>query len=159
MGLVAAGTVLAVVQAVGVGGRVLWGWLADRFGNGQRIIVLIGLVSAVGALVTTRVDASWPHLALYALFALFGAAALGWTGVMQAEISNASPPGRSGAIVGGVSAPTYAGVIFGPAAFSVAFGAIGSYAGTFAIVALFALCGMACILIAARYRTMAAERK
>jgi MFS family permease len=159
MGLVAAGMVLAVVQAVGVGGRVLWGWLADRFGNGQRIIVLIGLVSAAGALVTTQVDASWPHLALYALFALFGAAALGWTGVMQAEISNASPPGRSGAIVGGVSAPTYAGVIFGPAAFSVAFGAIGSYADTFVIVALLALCGMACILIAARYRALAAERK
>jgi MFS family permease len=155
MGLVAAGTVLALVQAVGVGGRVLWGWLADRFGNGQRIIVLIGLVSAAGALATTTVDTSWSHLALYALFAAFGAAALGWTGVMQAEIANASPPGRSGAIVGGVSAPTYAGVIFGPAAFSVAFGAIGSYTHTFAVVALFALAGMACILVAGRRRSRA----
>lgn len=152
MGLVAAGVVLAVVQAVGVGGRVLWGWLADRFGNGQRIIVLIGIVSAAGAAITTTVDATWPQLAIYALFAAFGAAALGWTGVMQAEISNASPAGQSGAVVGGVSAPTYAGVIFGPAAFSLAFAAIGSYADTFAIVALFALAGMACILIAGRSR-------
>lgn len=155
MGLVAAGTVLATVQAIGVGGRVLWGWLADRTGSGQRIIVLIGAVSAVGALVTTSVDGDWPRLAIYVLFAAFGAAALGWTGVMQAEISNASPPGQSGAIVGGVSAPTYAGVIFGPAAFSVAFSAIGNYADTFAIVALFAICGMACILVAGRNRAAA----
>jgi MFS family permease len=152
MGLVAAGTVLAVVQATGVGGRVLWGWLADRYGNGPRIIVLIGAVSTAGALITTLVDASWPLIALYALFATFGTAALGWTGVMQAAVASASPPGRSGAIIGGVAAPTYAGVIVGPAVFSVAFSAIGSYAHTFAVVALFALAGMACILIATRRR-------
>ncbi|MEK9662800.1 MAG: MFS transporter, partial [Alphaproteobacteria bacterium] len=82
MGLVDAGAVLALVQAVGVGGRVLWGWLADRFGNGRLIIVLIGLVSAVGAGLTTTVDTGWSALALCVLFAAFGAAALGWTGVM-----------------------------------------------------------------------------
>jgi MFS family permease len=155
MGLVAAGTVLATVQAVGVGGRVLWGWLADRTGDTLRIVVLIGAVSTLGALATTAVDGDWPHLAIYVLFAAFGAAALGWTGVVQAAIANASPPGRSGAVVGGVAVPTYAGVIFGPAAFSVAFGAIGSYAATFAVVALFAICGVACILAAMRARTAA----
>ncbi len=158
MGLVAAGTVLALVQAIGVGGRVLWGWLADRFGGGRRIVVLIGLLSAVGALATTMVDASWPRLAIYALFALFGAAALGWTGVIQAEISNAAPQGRSGAVVGGVSVPTYAGVIFGPAAFSVAFGFIGSYTDTFGLVAAFAMAGVACILVAARRRASASAQ-
>jgi MFS family permease len=148
--LIEAGAVLAVVQAAGIVGRVGWGWVADRLGRGLIALLIMGGACVTGALLVMVVSAAWGNAAIYILFALFGVNALGWTGVFQVEAARYALPGKLGTVIGGVTAPTYGGVIVGPAVFSLAFIAIGSYTTTFALVALFAVLGMLSLTLAGR---------
>ncbi len=149
-GLIEAGAVLAVVQAAGVVGRVAWGWVADRLGHGLIVLLLMGAACVTGALLVMAVSEAWGSFAVYILFALFAINALGWTGVFQVEAARYAPPGKLGTVIGGITAPTYGGVIVGPAVFSLAFVSIGSYTTTFALVALFAVLGMLSFALVAR---------
>jgi predicted MFS family arabinose efflux permease len=114
MGLVAAGALLAATQAAGFGGRLVWGALADRLGDGNG--VMLGLAAGMGAaaLVATLVGPGWPMPALYALFLVFGCTAIGWNGVFMAEIVRLAPPGSVGNATAGALVPTFGGVLFGP---------------------------------------------
>ncbi len=96
------------------------------------------------------VSEAWGTFAILVLFALLGINSLGWTGVFQVEAARYAPQGKLGTVIGGVTAPTYGGVIVGPAVFSLAFVAIGSYTTTFALVALFAVLGMLSVALASR---------
>ncbi|MCZ6838265.1 MAG: MFS transporter [Alphaproteobacteria bacterium] len=149
-GLIEAGAVLAIVQAAGVVGRVAWGWIADRLGHGLIVLLIIGGACVTGALLVMAVSETWSTFAILILFTLFGINALGWTGVFQVEAARYAPQGKLGTVIGGVTAPTYGGVIVGPAVFSLAFVAIGSYTTTFALVALFAVLGMLSVALASR---------
>lgn len=149
-GLIEAGAVLALVQAAGVVGRVAWGWIADRLGHGLVVLLIIGGACVTGALLVMAVSETWSTFAILILFTLFGINALGWTGVFQVEAARYAPQGKLGTVIGGVTAPTYGGVIVGPAVFSLAFVAIGSYTTTFALVALFAVLGMLSVALASR---------
>ena len=149
-GLIEAGAVLALVQAAGVFGRVGWGWVADRLGHGIVVLLIMGGACVTGALLVMAVTEAWGTAAIYILFTLFGINALGWTGVSQVEAARYAPPGKLGTVIGGITAPTYGGVIVGPAVFSVAFAAIGSYTTTFALVALFAVLGMLSLALVGR---------
>jgi len=148
--LIEAGAVLAMIQAAGVAGRVAWGWAADRFGRGLIALLIMGGACVTGALLTMAVSEAWGDAAIYVLFALFGFNALGWTGVFQVEAARYAPAGKLGTVIGGISAPTYGGVIVGPAVFSLAFVAVGSYTTTFALVALFAVLGMLSLALVGR---------
>ena len=149
-GLIEAGAVLAVVQAAGVVGRVAWGWVADRIGKGLIVLVIMGAASITGALLVMAVSEAWGTFAIFVLFTLFGVNALGWTGVYQVEAARYAPQGKLGTVIGGITAPTYGGVIMGPAVFSIAFVAVGSYTTTFALVALFAVLGMLSLALVGR---------
>lgn len=149
MGLVAAGALLAATQAAGFSGRLLWGALADRIGDGNA--VMLGLVGGIlaAALVAAQVTPDWPVPALYALFLAFGATAIGWNGVFMAEIARLAPRGEVGTATAGALVPTFAGVLFGPSLFAVAYKLIDSYALTFGGLALVAL-GSGTALLAGR---------
>jgi MFS family permease len=148
--LIEAGAVLAVVQASGVFGRVAWGWVADRLGHGLVVLLIMGGACVTGGLLTMAVSEAWGTFAIYLLFTLFGVNALGWTGVFQVEAARYAPDGKLGSVIGGIIAPTYGGVIFGPAVFSLVFVAVGSYTTTFALVALFAGFGMLSLALVGR---------
>lgn len=152
-GLVEAGAVLAVVQAAGVAGRVAWGWAADRLGRSLIALIIMGGACVGGALLVMAVSQAWSAAAIYILFALFGLNALGWTGVFQVEAARYAAPDKLGAVIGGITAPAYGGVIFGPAVFSLAFAAIGDYTATFGLVALLAGLGMLSLALVGRAAT------
>ncbi len=149
-GLIEAGAVLAVVQAAGVFGRVAWGWVADRLGHGLIVLLIMGGACVTGALLVMVVSGAWSVAAIYVLFTLFAINALGWTGVFQVEAARYAAPGKLGTVIGGITAPTYGGVIVGPAVFSLAFASIGSYTTTFGLVALFAVLGMLSLALVGR---------
>ena len=79
-------------------------------------------------------------IALIALFVVFGFAAVGWNGVYLAEVARIAGT-RAGEATGGSLVITYAGVLIGPALFSLLVQTIGGYAATFAAVAVVALIG------------------
>lgn len=157
--VIEAGGVLAAVQVAGIAGRLFWGWAADRTRRGLSILVLDGVGCVVAAALVVRVDPGWDPVAVVALFMALGFNGLGWTGVFQAETVRHAPAEETGAVVGAMTVPNYAGVIVGPSVFSLLFLLTASYTDTFALVAGFALAGVICLALAARHAQPVIERR
>lgn len=148
--LVSAGIVLSVVQAFAVVARLAFGWLADRRRDGLRVLFWIGVAATLGAIGTTLADPRWPSWCSVVLFVFFGFSAMGWVGVFYGSLANLSPPGMVGTITGGALAVFYVGIIVGPSVVAATYSVVGSYTASFAIIALIAAGGTACIFLARR---------
>lgn len=139
--LVAAGLALSVAQGGGVLGRVLWGWVADRFLGARRTLMLLAALMALCTAATALLQPSAPLPLVLALLAAFGASATGWNGVYLAEVARLAPPGMAGTATGGSLSVTFFGVVLGPALFGAVSGLFGSYsAGYLALAVPTALC-------------------
>ena len=136
--LIAAGAVLAAVQVAGLAGRVIWGWVADRWGIGDELLIAMGIGNVAGALGMIAVTPAWPVWGIYLFFVTFAASAFSWTGIFMTSTVNRAPAVLAGTVTGGIGAPVYAGVIFGTAALSLIAEAMGGVANAFAVVALLA---------------------
>lgn len=127
MGLIIAGFTLAVAQAAGVGGRLLWGYLSDRLLGPVRMLAVLALLIAICAAATPflgKVDS--PALVIVVL-SLFGSSAVGWNGVYLAEVARQAPAGQASVATGGALAMTFLGVVVGPPLFGLIAESIGSY--------------------------------
>ena len=139
--LVRAGFVLALTQAAGVAGRLVAGALADR-GSARRGMGAMGCAMGVCALASSQAQ-TWPAIALLALYALFGASAIGWNGVYLAEVARRAPPGAVGTATSAALFVTFAGVLTGPAIFGVLLQSGLPYGTAFVTVGVPALaCGL-----------------
>ncbi len=144
--LVEAGTIAAVMQAAGMTGRITWSLFADRFGNGLKILVALGVASAMFGLATTAMNATWPAWAMTLVLCAFGASIIGWNGIYMAETARTSGARDVGLATGGVLIFNFAGVILGPAIFGIIAKATGSIAGTFGIFTILPLIGALSLL-------------
>ncbi len=152
--LIEAGFLLSAVHAAGVGGRIAWGWVADRMQSGFVLLSTLGLMSLTAAAITSTLSPQWPLMAVEILFVLFGFSAIGWNGIYLAELARLSPAGQVGTATGGALSVTFSGVLLGPAVFAAAYTWIGSYSGTFALLIVVAAGGAASAALAG----MAARR-
>lgn len=141
LGVVAAGFVLAVAQAAGVGGRVFWGMIADRFGRPAFILGLLGLAMGGFGIAMAASASSLPLPGLWALAACFGGTAVAWNGVYLAELTRLAGVSRAGEIVGASGFFTFGGVAILPFAFTLIVLATGSYALALALVSTPAIAG------------------
>lgn len=153
LGLVVAGSVLSTTHASGAAGRLVWGWLADRFRSGGGVLVANGIFAAASALLVAAIAPHWPLAAVFAASAAFGFCALGWNGVFIAAIARRAPPGTIGLATGGSLFVTYAGVIVTPPAFSAVHDQLGlTYGTAFALLSVVSVLGIGCVLMAWRAR-------
>lgn len=139
MSLVLAGLVMAVSQVASVLGRVLWGMIADRAVAPRTVLGLLGLGMAACAAATLAASPGWPLALLFVFAAAFGATAVGWNGVLLAEVARRAPAGVAGPATGGVLFFTFFGVVVTPPLFNAVLAAAGSYAVAYAVFALPAL--------------------
>jgi MFS family permease len=139
MSLLQAGVMLAVAQAGGVFGRIVWGTVADRWIAPRRMFGLLGLTMAGGAAAAALFSTAWPSAALAAAVALFGAAAIGWNGVLLAQVARLAPPGKVGLATGGTLFFTFFGVVIGPPLFGAIVGTGLGYPAAYLLLALPAL--------------------
>lgn len=149
MGLVAAGFVLAVVQAAGVGGRLFWGYVSDRFTGSARALIGLSAISAVCALITPLLHLIGPGLTAVVVLFIFGSCAIGWNGVYLAEVARQAPPGQTSVATGGALATTFMGVVIGPPLFGAVALLSGSYGTAYATLAIPALL---CLLLLWQHR-------
>jgi nitrate/nitrite transporter NarK len=128
LSLTAAGGALATVQVFGIGGRIMWGTLADR--TGRPILVMACIAASVGlcAIVLGQFTPAWPLLAIHAVSAVFGCAVLGWNGVIFAQVARIAPPGRTAEATGGLVSLTCLGMVFIPIVLAGLIQATGSFA-------------------------------
>jgi len=130
-GLVAAGLALSVTQLGGIGGRVVWGYVADRWLGARRMLLLLASIMALGALSSAFLTTDTPHGVVIAILVGFGASAIGWNGVYLAEVARRAPPGMASMATGGTLAFTFLGVVLGPPMFGALSGLFGTYRAGF----------------------------
>jgi len=136
--LVEAGVMLAVGQAAGVAGRILWAVLADRFGA-PPVLVALGLGAAAAA---AGLALAGPGLAAPAVLGLaigMGAFAVGWTGVMLAEVARVAPAGRVGAATAATGFAMALTLIVSPSLLSALVALTGGYGTGFGLCAAMSL--------------------
>jgi MFS family permease len=142
-GLVAAGLALSVTQLGGIGGRVVWGYVADRWLGARRMLLLLASMMALGALASAFLTTDTPQAVVIAILVGFGASAIGWNGVYLAEVARRAPPGMASMATGGTLAFTFLGVVVGPPMFGALSGLFGTYrAGFLALMVMASISGM-----------------
>jgi MFS family permease len=127
LALAVAGAVMAAAQAAAIGGRILWGWVADRFLATRVLLGLLGLVMAASAAALGLMQPGWPIAGIAAVTIVLGASGLGWNGIYLAEVARLAPAGSAGLVTGGALSVTFLGIVIGPALFSLVVGASDSY--------------------------------
>ncbi len=137
-GLVAAGLALSVTQLGGIGGRVVWGYVADRWLGARRMLLLLASMMALGAFASVFLTTETPHGVVIAILVGFGASAIGWNGVYLAEVARRAPPGMASMATGGTLAFTFLGVVLGPPLFGALSGLFGTYRAGFVGLVLMA---------------------
>jgi predicted MFS family arabinose efflux permease len=146
---VAAGFVLSCAQAAGVGGRILWGAVADRLGRPFLVLGGLGLAMTLAALLLGAFTPAWPEAAIVAVALLLGGTAVAWNGVHLAQLVRLAPAGRGGEVTGGSFFVTFGGVTAAPLGFSLVLGVSGSYALAYAAIASLTLASGIAFLVRA----------
>jgi predicted MFS family arabinose efflux permease len=152
--LVAAGVMLSLVNAAGVGGRVLWGWLADRTGDSLGLLLKIAMVSTACCLAAAFLGPSWPVVTVALFCIVMGAAAVAWNGLFMAEVARWSPAGRVSVATSAAMTWNFAGILIGPALFATVFKVVGSYTVTYGVLAI-----VAAVAVVAFQRCAAAAKR
>lgn len=125
--LVKAGLTLTVALTAGVVGRIMWGWIADRFVEPLKMLGIIGIIMSVSAGATIAFTHSWPYAALLVVSAFFGVSAQGWNGLFLAEVARQAPRGHAGAVTGGTLFFTFFAGMIAPLFFIAVAGAGHNY--------------------------------
>ena len=142
-GLVAAGLALSATQLGGMGGRIAWGYVTDRWLGAQRMLLLLAGLMTVGALACATLTVETPQALVIAILVAFGASAIGWNGVYLAEVARRAPNGMASVATGGTLAFTFSGVVIGPPIFGALSSLFGTYrAGFMGLMAVAMVCGL-----------------
>jgi MFS family permease len=115
----AAGVAFAIMQAASVIGRLLLGWLADRFVSPRQLLGLIGLASGLTSLAMAFVEPSWSYTLFCALAALAGITVSSWNGVQLSEIARASPSHLVREASAGATLIIFLGYVAAPSVFAL----------------------------------------
>jgi MFS family permease len=156
MSLLAAGTVLMVVQIANAAGRMIAGWIADKLGSAARVLAWMGWAMLAVSIGFVWLAPAWPLVLTYIMFAVLGITSGAWAGILLAEVGHLAPPGHVGAVVSGTLVYVNLGKLAGPTVFAATYALTHSYGIAFALIALPALASVWCL--SARPRSTAAAR-
>ncbi|MEX2643928.1 MAG: MFS transporter [Acetobacterales bacterium] len=134
--LTEAGGMFATATIVGMPARVVWGYVASRWMKPRHVLAALGLIMSAASAMTGLYGPDWTNLQILAVAALLTATALGWHGVLLAEIARLAPAGQVGTMTGGVLAFSGAGQAVMPLLFSALLAATGSYSYGFFVSAV-----------------------
>lgn len=157
LALVSAGRYLALAQAAGMLGRVLFGLLSDRVLGGRRRLPLAiaGCGSAACTLVIAGLEPGASPAVLVPLVLAFGFAGIGWNGVQHTLMAELAGPRSAGTAVGLGLAVSSVGVTLGPLVFGACVTAAGGYRGPWIGLALTMAAALALLALVRERRPLA----
>lgn len=135
---------LAIATIAGAGARIVFGITTARWGRVIQHLAMIGLLTGVAWLLLL-----WPLPSAFRLTAgsmLLGATAMGWNGILLAEMGLSALAGRTAEAVATGTAFAYLGVLVAPLAFVGLEHALGSKTAALAALALLAVFAGASLL-------------
>jgi MFS family permease len=138
--LAEAGLRLALAQAAGIAGRILWGLAADHAGA-RPVLITVGLGAAAAGAALALAGPGWPGIAVLGAGLAMGFTAVGWNGALLAETARLAPAGQVGTATAALGFVFAACMLVAPPAFSVLVGLTGGYQAGFALCAATALLG------------------
>ena len=136
--LVGAGLAMTLTQFGGVMGRVMWGYVADRWIKPLRMLSLLALTMSGTAMACAFFEVGTSAWWFNGVLVVFGATAIGWNGVYLAEVARQAPPGMASVATGGTLAVTFLGVVFGSPLVGWISNATGTYRSGFIALSLLA---------------------
>ena len=110
-----------------VPGRILWAWVGGFYVAPHLVLGGLAFGMAVSIGLVGTFTPHWPLLAIGAVTMVVSATALSWHGIMLSEAARLAPPGRVGAVTGGVLSFGQIGALSSPAVFSLLLGLSGGY--------------------------------
>lgn len=145
-GLAIAGVMLALAQAGGMCGRLLWGGLSGRIVEARTLLAGLGVAMLLCTLLLGAQGTSMPYEALGVLCFCFGLTASGWNGVQIAELARLVAPEHVSQVTGAAFFLGMLGLIGAPLLFS-ALASATSFASAYLCMAAWATVGIATMLI------------
>ena len=139
MPLIRAGLVLAVVQAGGIAGRLLWGAVAGSVVSARAVLAGLGVMMAACLAAMALLTADWPPALLTILALALGASSFGWNGVYLSEVASRAPEGAIGQATGAVQFVMFGGVVVMPPGFGALVAVTHGYTTAFLAIAAVAL--------------------
>jgi MFS family permease len=136
LSLTAAGLVFSVMQATGVFGRILLGWVSDRLGSGLPTLRAVAVTSAGTSLALALTTPGWPAWTIALLAGIGGVTVSSWNGVQIAEVARVAPRRLIGETTAGSTILIFLGYIAGPSAFAMLVASTGRFDAAFLAVAL-----------------------
>jgi len=136
MSLIIAGVVLGASQIAGVCGRMMWGWVSDRFLGAPRMLAVLGALIILSSAGIALLDRDAPMALILLPVVILGASAIGWNGVYLAEVARQAPKGQAGVATGGTLAFTFLGVVVGPPLFGLVAGLAGGFGVAYATLVI-----------------------
>lgn len=103
---------LAVATVAGATARIVFGVTSVRFGRADLHLGLLGLLSGAAWLLLL-----WPTPSFFQIFigsALLGISAMGWNGILLAQIGLAAPKGKTAEAISSGTSFAYLGVLVAP---------------------------------------------
>ncbi|MBN43659.1 MAG: MFS transporter [Alphaproteobacteria bacterium] len=117
LSVLTAGAVLAIAQASGGIGRIIFGAIASRWFSPTLMLLLLAVLASAAAFLTASLTSSWPLSLIYGVGVIFGAGAAGWNGVYLAEAARRAPGGEVSRTTGAVGFIIFGAIVLGPAIF------------------------------------------
>lgn len=142
MSVVRAGAVLSAGMLGGMAERLVWGALADWLNDARKVLIGLGVVTALCAALMTQVNSAWPYAGVMLLVVVFGACTLGWNGVYIAELAREAPPGKVATATGASLFFAYGGAVVVPPLIALVRLTSGSYVVAFSLLAALAVAGV-----------------
>jgi MFS family permease len=137
--LAAAGLFFAVMQAFGVIGRPMMGWIADNVASSTATLACVAVASAAATVALGLLRPDWPFWSLMLLAAFAGATVAGWNGVQIAEVAHRSPRTLIGETAAGSVILVFASNMLAPIAFAAFVAATGRFDVAFMTAGAFSL--------------------
>ena len=118
---VAAGVFLALAQGGGALGRIVWGWVSDRWfsDNRKKELVVIGFIAAAATILFGLIPPSTPHFIIAILAAVFGFTAIGYNAIFLTVVGEIAGREKAGQATGLAITIGYLGIIGGPPVFGL----------------------------------------
>lgn len=138
---------LAIATLAGAAARVVFGVTSLRFGRADLHLGLLGLLSGAAWLLLLWPAPSSLQILIGSLF--LGVSAMGWNGILLAEIGLAAPTGKTAEAVSSGTSFAYLGVVLAPLLFVQLEHVLGSNKAALAGLSSLAFAGGAVLLLAA----------
>jgi hypothetical protein len=134
--LVVAGSVYSTVMAVALPGRILWAWVGGFYVAPHIVLSGLAFGMAVSIALLGASTPHWPLLAIGAVTMVVSATAMSWHGITLSEAARLAPPGRVGAVTGGVLSFGQIGALASPAVFSLLLRLTADYSASWMVCAV-----------------------